>query len=102
MVPDALLDEAARRFALLGDPSRLRILRVLHEGEATPAAIVEVTGLAPPNVSQHLARLALAGFVTRRREGASVLYRIADPSLADLCDLVCAGLRSRAETIVGP
>lgn len=101
MVPDPLLDEAARRFALLGDASRLRILRVLHEGEATPATIVEATGLAAPNVSQHLARLALAGCVARRREAGAVLYRIADASLADLCGLVCTSLRSRAEVLAG-
>ena len=101
MVPDDLLDEAARRFALLGDPSRLRILRVLHDGEATPSTIIDATGLAAPNVSQHLARLALAGFVARRRAGAAVLYRIADPSLAELCDLVCTSLRSRGEAFVG-
>ena len=101
MIPEALVDEAARRFAILGDPSRLRILRVLQYTEASPAAIVEATGLAAPNVSQHLARLGLAGFVSRRREGASVLYRIADPTLSELCELVCASLRTRGEALAG-
>ena len=101
MLPEPLLDEAARRFALLGDASRLRILRILHEGESSPGAIAEATGLAPPNVSQHLARLLAAGMISRRREGGTALYRITDATLDGLCDLVCMGLRTRAEALAG-
>lgn len=96
MLPEALLDEAARRFALLGDSSRLRILRVLQEGESSPGAIAEATGLSAPNVSQHLSRLLAAGLISRRRAGATSLYRITDATLDGLCDLVCTGLRTRA------
>ncbi len=101
MGPDALLQEAAHRFALLGDPTRLRILRVLQSGEASTGAIAQATELAAPNVSQHLARLMAAGLVARRRAGANVHYRIADDHLAELCQLVCAGVRTRAESRVG-
>jgi DNA-binding transcriptional ArsR family regulator len=101
MLPEPLLDEAARRFGLLADASRLRILRVLHEGEQSPGAIAEATGLTPPNVSQHLARLLAAGMIGRRREAGTALYRITDPTLDGLCELVCAGLRTRAEALAG-
>src|SRR5215472_10604678 len=97
MVPDPLLHEAARRFALLGDANRLRILSALHaEGELTTGALAERTGLEVPNVSQHLSRLMAAGLVVRRRQGQHALYVITDPSVGDLCDLVCASLRERA------
>jgi hypothetical protein len=33
--------------------------------------------------------------VARRRNGTTVIYRIADPTLATLCEVVCAGLRQR-------
>jgi DNA-binding transcriptional ArsR family regulator len=102
MVPDRLLLEAARRFSLLGDVNRLRILGTLHEvGEQSTGALAEKTGLAVANVSQHLSRLMAAGLVTRRREGSFAFYTISDPTLASLCELVCAGVRARAASLAG-
>ncbi len=99
MVPDVLIEEAARRFGLLADPTRLRILHQLMEGEASPSVIAQHSGLSLPNVSQHLSRLAAAGLVARRRDGVNVYYRVDDPTLATLCELVCAGVRSRAAAL---
>ncbi|HAC46504.1 MAG TPA: transcriptional regulator, partial [Chloroflexi bacterium] len=46
MIPETLLDEAARRFALLGDPSRLRILSTLHAaGEVPVGELADRSGL---------------------------------------------------------
>lgn len=102
MIPNALLEEVARRFALLGDPTRLRLLRSLHEeGELSVGNLAAGTGIGRANVSQHLNRLALAGLVARRREGTTVHYRIADPTLDALCDLVCAGVVERARALTG-
>lgn len=103
MVPDQLLEEAARRFSLLGDVNRLRILSCLHEaGEQSTGALAEKTGLAVANVSQHLSRLMAAGMVSRRREGPHAYYAISDSSLASLCDLVCTSVRERAAALAQP
>ncbi|HEY4026257.1 MAG TPA: metalloregulator ArsR/SmtB family transcription factor, partial [Candidatus Dormibacteraeota bacterium] len=92
MIPDQLLEEAARRFSLLGDVNRLRILSTLHhDGEQSTGVLAGKTGLAMANVSQHLSRLMAVGLVTRRREGTYAYYAISDPTLASLCDLVCTG-----------
>lgn len=100
MIPEALLEEAARRFALLGDPSRLRILRTLHEsGELPVGELARLSGLTRTNLSQHLSRMAMAGLVSRRREGTTIHYRIADASLDELCELVCASLRARGRAL---
>lgn len=100
MVVPELLEEAARRFSLLGDMNRLRILSLLHDrGEETPGAIAAATGLATANVSQHLARLMAAGFVARRREGSNAFYSIIDSTVSQLCDLVCDSVRERAAAI---
>lgn len=102
MVPEQLLEEAARRFSLLGDVNRLRILSTLHElGEHSTGALAQRTGLADANVSQHLARLMAAGLVSRRRDGAHSYYTISDPTLAGICDLVCSGVRKRAAALAG-
>lgn len=95
-VPDMLLDEAARRFRLLGDPTRLRLLNALHAGGTpTVSALAERAGTSVANASKHLALLEREGLVERERDGTSVRYRICDPRLAALCDLVCSGLRER-------
>ena len=100
MIPETLLEEAARRFALLGDPSRLRILSTLNEsGELAVGELATLSGLTRTNLSQHLSRLAAAGLVGRRREGTTIYYRIVDESLGELCDLVCASLRERGRAL---
>ncbi|MCA1843203.1 MAG: metalloregulator ArsR/SmtB family transcription factor, partial [Actinobacteria bacterium] len=87
-MPDALVDEAARRFALLSDPTRLRILAVLLEREPmTVTELSEALGLATPNVSQHLARLSAGRLVGREKHGRTVQYATVDPSLRPLCEL---------------
>ncbi|HZV50505.1 MAG TPA: metalloregulator ArsR/SmtB family transcription factor [Candidatus Dormibacteraeota bacterium] len=100
MVPDTLLEEVARRFALLGDPTRLRLLRTLHEAGEIPAGeLAARAGVGRENASKHLTRLAEAGLVGRRRQGAMVLYRIVDESLLQMCELVCGSVRERAAAL---
>ena len=96
-VPDSLIDEAARRFALLSDPTRLRILAMLLEHEPmTVTELSEALGIATPNVSQHLARLSAGRLVSRVKEGRTVHYRTIDPSLRPLCELMCTSLMEQA------
>jgi ArsR family transcriptional regulator len=100
IVPETVLDEAARRFALLGVPSRLRILSTLHDaGECTVGELAEATQMALPNVSQHLSRLAAGGLVRGRRDGKAVRYRIVDPTIGSLCDIVCDRVQERARVL---
>ena len=55
------LRQVARRFAVLGEPMRLRILQALMDGERPVNALVEATGGTQTNVSRHLQTLASAG-----------------------------------------
>jgi ArsR family transcriptional regulator len=90
---DDLIEEAARCFALLSDPTRLRVLAFLLErDEASPSEVAQAIGVGRTNVSQHLSRLLSAGMVGRRREGHSILYRVINEMLKPLCDLVCSSL----------
>jgi DNA-binding transcriptional ArsR family regulator len=95
-VPSALVEEVARRFALLSDPTRLQILdALLDRGDITVSELASVVGEAAPNVSQHLSRLLAADVVGRRRDGRTVRYSVADPTIQPLCDLVCKGIGAR-------
>jgi DNA-binding transcriptional ArsR family regulator len=95
-MPPAVLAHVARRFALLGDPTRLEILQSLMAGERPVNDIVAVTGATQANVSRHLKILHDAALVSRRRQGIQVFYGIADPSLFQLCEIVCSSLAGKA------
>jgi DNA-binding transcriptional ArsR family regulator len=100
IIPEAVLEEAARRFALLGDETRLRLVASIHErGEIGLQELSALTGTSISNASQHLSRLQVGGIVHRRREGRTVRYSIADPTIEALCDIVCAGVRERARRL---
>ena len=95
LVPDAFFEQVARRFRTLGEPVRLRLLNVLQEhGERTVGDLVAATGQSQANVSKHLRVLLDEGLVARRQEGLYAFYRIADPTVASLCLLVCSRLKS--------
>jgi DNA-binding transcriptional ArsR family regulator len=74
----------AKFFRALGDPTRLRLLEFLLQEEKSVSECVEHVGLAQSRVSTHLACLADCGFVTMRREGRYVYYRVTDPRVAEL------------------
>lgn len=59
---------------MLADPTRLRIMWLLREAERDVGDLAAVTGAARPAVSQHLAKLRLAGLVRMRREGRHAVY----------------------------
>ncbi|WP_052422480.1 ArsR/SmtB family transcription factor [Nonomuraea candida] len=69
---------AAESFRLLSDPTRIKILWALLQGESSVACLAELADAAPAAVSQHLAKLRLAGLVKGRREGTFVYYTAAD------------------------
>lgn len=92
---DKMMELVARRFRLLGDPSRLRILQSLEGGERSVGDITREVSGNQPNVSKHLQALTEAGILHRRRDGNSILYSIADPLIFKLCALVCHSTESR-------
>lgn len=96
-LPPETLNLVARRFKVLGEPTRLRLLQTLRSSERTVTELVAVAGTTQANVSKHLALLAEAGLVDRRRNGAHVHYFISEPMIFDLCDLVCSSLRRHHE-----
>jgi ArsR family transcriptional regulator len=89
---DEALELVARRFAVLAEPMRLRLIQALFDGEKNVSELVEATGGTQANVSRHLQTLTTAHLLARRKEGLQVFYRIADPTLPKLCELVCGSL----------
>lgn len=75
---------AAETFRMLGDPTRIKVLWAVGQGESSVARLAELVGAAPTAVSQHLAKLRLAGLVKGRREGTFVYYSAADDHIRRL------------------
>lgn len=94
---DAQVEEAARQFTILSEPARLTLLRELMNGEESVGDLVERTGLKQGTVSKHLGILAGAGFVERERQGNFVIYRIGDPVVYQLCELMCCRISESAK-----
>jgi DNA-binding transcriptional ArsR family regulator len=86
---EKMLELVARRFKLLGEPLRLRILQLLEAGETTVNDIVEALDANQSNVSKHLGLLYDGGLVGRRRDRNNIYYFIADPVVLQLCGFVC-------------
>jgi arsenate reductase/ArsR family transcriptional regulator len=63
------------------DPSRVRILKLLENGELCVCQITAVLGLATATISKHLAALKVAGLLQQRRDGKWVYYRLAERPL---------------------
>lgn len=91
----------ARRFAVLAEPMRLRLLQVLFNGEKNVTELVEATGGTQANISRHLQTLTAAHILSRRKEGLQVFYRISDPTIPKLCDLVCGSLEKSLARQIG-
>lgn len=65
-------------FKALADPTRLRILGLLHAREMCVCEVMAALGLTQPTASHHLGILENVGLVKKRKEGKWVFYRLAD------------------------
>ena len=90
------LQAVAQLFAVLSEPTRLRILQHLHGGPASVGEIVTQLQIKQANASKQLGILHQAGVLARQKEGNQVLYSIRMPLVFDLCTLVCERLRDEA------
>ena len=72
----------------LSDPKRLYIIKQLRGGEKTVGELTVLLGIKQSNASQHLAVLRRIGVITPRKKGNAVYYRLANPRIAEACDLV--------------
>jgi ArsR family transcriptional regulator len=82
---DQQVNTIAARARALGDPTRVRILEVLAQGEQPVGIIALAVDSLQSTVSKHLQVLFHAGLVQRRRSASAVIYSIADPDLLDWC-----------------
>ena len=98
-LPDDLAELIARRFRMLAEPTRIKLLDRLREGEASVNELSEGLGASQQNVSKHLAMLAEAGMLARRKDRNHVYYRIADEGVFALCEQVCGSVQEQLRAL---
>ena len=98
-LPEPLIELVAQRFRVLGEPMRIKLLDRLRESDATVGELQEALGASQQNVSKHLGVLHAAGMVSRTKDGNHTRYSISDPSVFELCEEVCGGVRRQLQEL---
>lgn len=93
----AVVEQVANYFRVLGEPMRLKLLNVLREGERCVQDLVDESETSQANVSKHLKVMLQAGILAKRNQGTQAFYRVTDDLIFELCNLVCDRLATRIE-----
>jgi ArsR family transcriptional regulator len=82
MAARAAAKAISERFAAFSDPTRLRIVHLLSEGELCVGDLVTILGMPQPTISRHLAYLRRSALVSPRKSGLWMYYSLA-PAKSD-------------------
>lgn len=94
---DDALRQVADFFSAFSVPMRLKILNALRGGERNVGELTAELGGSQANISKHLGMLTQRGLIAKSARGTSAFYRIVDPRIFELCDLVCVQVGRRLE-----
>ena len=94
---DPVFQTVASYFAVLSEPTRLKIMHTLCQGERTVSEIIAETGATQTNVSRHLGLMHRHGLLARRKQGTQVHYSVADETMVELCRSVCTRIAGTIE-----
>ena len=101
MISDELLSAQVGLFSALADPTRLQILKLLHQkGPMSVTQIYEILERAQNLISHHLSCLKTCGLVTVEKQGRMAVYSIANPEVDHILDWTEKQVLSQAERIL--
>ena len=75
-------------FKALSDPTRLKIIECVENGEKCICEIIPYTGKSQPNVSQHLKVMKHAGIIDERKDGTKIMIKVSNREIFNIIDLV--------------
>lgn len=90
-----LFEEVANYFSLFCEPTRLKIMHAVCEGERSVGEIVTEVESTQANVSRQINMLYRARILARRKEGTQVYYRVDDEQTLELCKSVCGRIAAQ-------
>lgn len=82
------LEKSAENIKALSDPTRLKILYLLHDGELCVCEINTALEKPQSTISHHLNVLKSAGFINGRKDGLWIHYKLSNPSIIDLIESI--------------
>lgn len=72
----------------MANPTRLKIMNLLREGEKSVEELLEKLKLPKANLSQHLSILRHRRIVSTRRAGLNIYYKVTNPKMIKACDIL--------------
>jgi DNA-binding transcriptional ArsR family regulator len=98
-LPDEAMEVIAARLRVIAEPTRIRLMGMLDQGDAGVQELATRLGTTHQNVSRHLGVLHQAGMVSRRREGTGVRYSLVDWTGWWLVEQIGASVLSRLDEL---
>lgn len=99
---EELFEEVANYFSLLCEPTRLKILYAVCNGERSVGEVVTEVESTQANVSRQINMLYRAKILARRKDGTQVYYRIADEKTLQMCKTVCGQIADKIGVTIMP
>lgn len=90
-INDHTLQQISTMLKALAEPTRLKMMQQLHQGECSVGDLVSKLDCTQANVSRHLKNLSSVNLVKSRKDGTTVFYSISDPCVDKMCESICGG-----------
>ena len=92
---EKILEWKAEILKALAQPTRLKILECLRQGERCICEIIPAVHGEQSNISRHISLMQKSHLVSTRKEGVKVMVRVRDPKIFDILDRVSAILKAQ-------
>jgi DNA-binding transcriptional ArsR family regulator len=92
-----LIESRAEILKALGQPTRLKIIDFLRDGERCVCEIFPAIGEEQSNTSRHLNMMLSAGVLSRRKDGLKIYYAIRHPEILQVMDIVTGMVKSEIQ-----
>ena len=97
LMEERVLEMKAEVLKALAQPTRLKILELLRNGERCICEIVPAINGEQSNISRHISLMQKSHLVTTRKDGVKVMVKVRDPKIFAILDQVCAILRNQMQ-----
>ena len=95
IMEERILELKAEVLKVLAQPTRLKILELLRNGEKCICEIVPAINGEQSNISKHISLLQKSHLVTTRKDGVKVMVKVNDPKIYEILDSINIILRNR-------
>jgi len=92
---ERLLELKAEVLKVLAQPTRLKILELLRNGERCICEIVPAINGEQSNISKHISLMQKCHLITTRKDGVKVMVNVKDPRVFEILDKVSAILKNQ-------